>query len=986
MKILRIRLSNLNSLKGTHELDLTAEPLASAGLFAITGPTGAGKSTLLDAVTLALYGKAARYGNESNPEHVMSRHCGECSAEVEFEVSSGIYRAVWERHRAGKKASGNLQQPKRYIYDAAGEPLAQQIREAEQKIEDLLGLNYDRFLRSVLLAQGDFARFLKAKADERAELLESLTGTAIYSRLGRLAHTEASQREVALTTKVAIVEQIAVLESNQRLELEGLIKQGDEQREKLKKSIDSGAEMLGKISSLEDARKKEREARDEQTNTEAKRKSSEADLERFRLHLLTVPFAGDLATLKVVEDSSKSTTKNLEKAKTAYSKATSDLLIANHLLRASTNSAVASCQREAKEAEEVVIKETKTTSEARSWLDQHKPDAALADQVGDLAAAIGELKNARSSISRDWTQWKQSAHGVLPDDVSALPESLENDKEAQLGESITAFIEKAGKKQAVLEAAVKEAIKQLSLRKDHLDKAILVAKLEDHRHTLKTGEHCPLCGALEHPYAEGEAPGTEFSGLQAEVNTATEQLETSQEIQRFFAATLKQLSSGQNDLAEGVRRSDATCEQLKRLLEPLAILLPAPGDEDELRSGLQKRDQAYRAHLKEESDANTRKANAENTAKNARKNSEDLQKKLRKLPALPAPSDVGPITPENLSSVPDAEDAYTDAVTHEKTTTSQLADRTKDAKEAAKALAKVEQPLNASVADSEFETLDNLRSARLSTDTAKEIEALDGQLKERATAAKALTKQALRDIAKLLEEKVIEGQEAEAFRIDQGRLKQESDNLLEEQATRRSRLKTDDDNKKLRREQEKALEEDLKALVVWRRLRELIGSHDGSKFRRYAQSISLDILTRHANRHLAKLSDRYLICRDEEEDEALNLQIEDLHQAGVKRPMASLSGGESFLVSLALALGLSDLAGRTVRIDSLFVDEGFGSLDPETLEVAISALESLRQDHKTVGVISHVALLKERIATQIIVEKNSGGVSRIRVTPENRAK
>jgi len=986
MKILRIRLSNLNSLKGTHELDLTAEPLASAGLFAITGPTGAGKSTLLDAVTLALYGKAARYGNESNPEHVMSRHCGECSAEVEFEVSSGIYRAVWERHRAGKKASGNLQQPKRYIYDAAGEPLAQQIREAEQKIEDLLGLNYDRFLRSVLLAQGDFARFLKAKADERAELLESLTGTAIYSRLGRLAHTEASQREVALTTKVAIVEQIAVLESNQRLELEGLIKQGDEQREKLKKSIDSGAEMLGKISSLEDARKKEREARDEQTNTEAKRKSSEADLERFRLHLLTVPFEGDLATLKVVEDSSKSATKNLEKAKTAYSKATSDLLIANHLLRASTNSAVASCQREAKEAEEVVIKETKTTSEARFWLDQHKPDAALADQVGDLAAAIGELKNARNSISRDWTQWKQSAHEVLPDDVSALPESLENGKEAQLGESITAFIEKAGKKQAVLEAAVKEAIKQLSLRKDHLEKAKLVAKLEDHRHTLKTGEHCPLCGALEHPYAEGEAPGTEFSGLQAEVNTATEQLETSQETHRFFAATLKQLSSGQNDLAEGVRRSDATCEQLKRLLEPLAILLPAPGDEDELRSGLQKRDQAYRAHLKEESDANTRKTNAENTAKNARKNSEDLQKKLSKLPALPAPSDVGLITPENLSSVPAAEDAYTGAVTLEKTTTSQLADRTKDAKEAAKALAKVEQPLNASVADSEFETLDNLRSARLSTDTAKEIGALDGQLKERATAAKALIKQALRDIAQLLEERVIEGQEAEALRITQGRLKQESDNLLEEQATRRSRLKTDDDNQKLRREQEKALEVDLKALVVWRRLRELIGSHDGSKFRRYAQSISLDILTRHANRHLAKLSDRYLICRDEEEDEALNLQIEDLHQAGVRRPMASLSGGESFLVSLALALGLSDLAGRTVRIDSLFVDEGFGSLDPETLEVAISALESLRQDHKTVGVISHVALLKERIATQIIVEKNSGGVSRIRVTPENRTK
>ena len=101
--------------------------------------------------------------------------------------------------------------------------------------------------------------------------------------------------------------------------------------------------------------------------------------------------------------------------------------------------------------------------------------------------------------------------------------------------------------------------------------------------------------------------------------------------------------------------------------------------------------------------------------------------------------------------------------------------------------------------------------------------------------------------------------------------------------------------------------------------------------------------------------------------------------------MASLSGGESFLVSLALALGLSDLAGRTVRIDSLFIDEGFGSLDPETLEVAIDALESLRQHRKTVGVISHVELLKERIATQIIVEKRAGGTSAIRVVPEKQS-
>jgi len=98
--------------------------------------------------------------------------------------------------------------------------------------------------------------------------------------------------------------------------------------------------------------------------------------------------------------------------------------------------------------------------------------------------------------------------------------------------------------------------------------------------------------------------------------------------------------------------------------------------------------------------------------------------------------------------------------------------------------------------------------------------------------------------------------------------------------------------------------------------------------------------------------------------------------------MQSLSGGESFLASLALALGLSNLAGRTIQIDSLFIDEGFGSLDSDTLDTAISALESLGQEQKTVGVISHVDLLKERISTQIAVEKMTGGWSKIQIIPQ----
>ncbi|MCW3113729.1 MAG: Exonuclease SbcC [Segetibacter sp.] len=172
-------------------------------------------------------------------------------------------------------------------------------------------------------------------------------------------------------------------------------------------------------------------------------------------------------------------------------------------------------------------------------------------------------------------------------------------------------------------------------------------------------------------------------------------------------------------------------------------------------------------------------------------------------------------------------------------------------------------------------------------------------------------------------------------------------------------------------------EEQQKDCARWDKISQLIGSADGKKFSKFAQGLTLARLTELANRHLHKLSDRYRILKSAEKD--LELQIVDAYQADVIRPMTTLSGGESFLVSLSLALGLSDLAGSKTQINSLFIDEGFGTLDAETLDVAISALENLQASGKMIGIISHVEALKERIGTQIEVSKQPGGYSKIKV-------
>ncbi len=205
-------------------------------------------------------------------------------------------------------------------------------------------------------------------------------------------------------------------------------------------------------------------------------------------------------------------------------------------------------------------------------------------------------------------------------------------------------------------------------------------------------------------------------------------------------------------------------------------------------------------------------------------------------------------------------------------------------------------------------------------------------------------------------------------------------------------------NEKLRRNSEQSahfsnlklqLQDKQKEKTRWETISELIGSSSGDKFSRFAQSLTLQRLVALANRHVVRLNDRYRI-RKQPTDEAragadLELEIVDRHQADTIRPMQSLSGGESFLVSLGLALGLAELAGRSNRIDSLFIDEGFGSLDAATLDSALNVLETLQAQGKTIGVISHVETLKERIATQIQVEKLSGGISMTRVLTPLRA-
>ena len=277
----------------------------------------------------------------------------------------------------------------------------------------------------------------------------------------------------------------------------------------------------------------------------------------------------------------------------------------------------------------------------------------------------------------------------------------------------------------------------------------------------------------------------------------------------------------------------------------------------------------------------------------------------------------------------------------------------------------------ASIAEAEMGCLDSIE--------AEELNQQDQQLNQCLSISRHdLGNEQMRCAA--LEQEARTTQTEEELQAQLEQLRQQQDELSQQLGGVQVQLEKDAELRQNQRTLTDQIEKQQQEHCRWASLSELIGSADGTKFSRFAQSLTLAHLVSLANRHLQKLSDRYQLQK--RQGACVEMDIVDRYQADAVRSLESLSGGETFLVSLALALGLSDLARRNHPIDSLFIDEGFGTLDADTLDTALAALETLQAGGKTIGIISHVEALKERLTTQIQVRKNDSGNSTLAVIPK----
>ncbi|WP_028323495.1 AAA family ATPase [Desulfatirhabdium butyrativorans] len=616
MRILQIRFRNLNSLVGEWAIDLTHPAFLSDGIFAITGPTGAGKTTILDAICLALYGRTPRLPKiTKTANEIMSRQSGECFAEVVFETGQGRYRCHWSQHRARKKPDGELQAPRHEIADAeSGAIFETKLRGVADQIESATGMDFDRFTRSMLLAQGGFAAFLQAAPDERAPILEQITGTEIYSRISIKVHERRSDERAKLDALQAGISGMQLLsaEEEQRLllllEAKGL--QENECRQKIDRK-NREINWLERISRLEDARK---QIGEQHLDLQARLEAFIPERNRLDAATCALELAGDFAALKALrgeqdaengaraalqtslperqeallqaEEAVQAATAACDAAKAAQQQALPLIRSVRDLdvQIASAKAPIQSLRQAIEEAEtsreslRARLKQDCADLDTQTGALQHvlqqlaatRADEALVEQLAGIRERIEALRQLHAQLlarqqerrqaekqlqksTREWQTYQskleaaKQALAALQDNAARKRAELEHvlagrelsdwraehirlteqqalidkaweaarrSKDAirvlgELADRQTGLLQEKSErmdqlrsqseKQAALETERELLESQLSLIKR-------IEALEDARHQLRDGEPCPLCGAREHPFAEGNVP------------------------------------------------------------------------------------------------------------------------------------------------------------------------------------------------------------------------------------------------------------------------------------------------------------------------------------------------------------------------------------------------------------------------------------------------------------------------------------------------
>lgn len=985
MKILAIRGRNLASLEGDFEIDFTVEPLLSAGIFAISGPTGAGKSTLLDTMCLALFARTPRTDqakennvklqdvsneqlSQSDPRFLLRRGTSSGFAEVDFMALNGHrYRTRWSVARARDKENGRLQNPRLALYNLDKEEEEQGTRsDLQARIIDLIGLTFEQFTRSVLLAQNDFSTFLKAEQGEKASLLEKLTGTELYSAISRQIFERNARAKEAFDLIQTRIQGIELLTDEEENDLRIRLAGTEKELQRVEKAKAEQQALQEAVRSIE-----------QQITIRQRQQKEAADKLVHATELLTVArheYEKGVEEQQQSEARFKSLQQEILQARKLDIQLDAAIRDLSHSEQQLKNVTLRKGEAEKKYQAAILRQKLGMEEIARltAWRERYKEKESIAEQLSALLLHLDAASAARSGVeaaNRSIETLRQEVV-ALNKQLAGLQQTSANKQQAlkQAEEDYRSLEEKL---KAVDASALDKQIEKLRQEWEQLliEQARLEASgnIKDLRGRLQDGQPCPVCGSTHHPFVN-QAPVAPVSTLTLQLQDLSNKKETYIAHTRHLARLQQQLLQLHKELAD----SEAACKDMigkqqlsvsrqereETIVKEQSVQLTQSLSAADLLFGNGEWQKAWLRNPE------TFRKTLTDFARQWHENTEKLHQLERQESAQKAEC-------ESLAS-------FLPSLEKQAEESGQLHEKNRAAFSSLQAERK--KLLNGRSADSvEQEYIRRMEELK---ERLKKLSATQTEQSGIADQTRGIADQIAKDLteasADLLRRKAaldkwtadyLDSSGGEPLEVILSRYTQEKTELA-------FRLRTQTENKA----KVSGLQEELNVRRTeserWAKLNELAGSADGAKFRRIAQGYTLDILLNYANVQLRELTRRY---RLERVPETLALQVIDRDMCDEVRTVHSLSGGESFLVSLALALGLSSLSSNRMRVESLFIDEGFGSLDAETLRVAMDALESLRTQGRKIGVISHVQEMTERIPVRICVNRAGNGRSFLEV-------
>lgn len=1024
MRILKIKFENINSLKGKWSIDFTAaEYRKNHDIFVIHGPTGSGKTTLLDVITLALYGRTPRLEAINNGEggnELMTRGTGFCLASVTYSCSRGIFTSTFFQKRAGQKAGGRLQKAEYTLQNENGEVISSGAGSSLEKVTpEYIQLDYAQFCRSILLAQGEFSTFLKSGSRERAEILEKLTGTERYRLIGKKIAARFSEIKKAYQAKKERRDEAfeILLSEEQKKELEA-------QKEKLEKDLSGirkekealqeektrGLEFEKLKASADRARKNKEEARLKLENSAPLEEKLKAAGNASRCESVY----SALSSLENEQNHDENEVATLSIGIKAAGESL-DAAVRKHELLTASLSGLSSEEESLKKVWKKVRElDLHIKSSSQSLENERLHEAESERNLKNLELSLDELKKELSSSEKQLDSSRKYIEENARD--GGLEELLPRCK--ILNDSISEKrLQLEGKKSELkkLEGDILENRKQGDELKGELSEiegeierflssdAVFISRLL--ARNLKEGSPCPVCGV---PYrkippsctqgeldfsdedkAKAEEVSVVSSGLNGRYEDVSSRIKVLDERFLSLSAQKEKLAAA---IGEGEKELETREKNFQEELLPWKNLFSGTFDYDVLLSRKEKW-ASENSRLKEAEISQREKAERikalEPLIERSAASCKSFDQAVKKLE-----EEMGALVQEREKlygkKSPDAEESQfrekLEKMTGEASRALEEKLKFKEAcarKEAALAqlkhnisertpkLEKMQEEFNSRLSASGFRNCVHFLECRLDEEDRRRLEEEIRSVNENHAASCAALETAEKALTDFEASGKILRSQDELNELIEG-IASDCEKKENEFVEVKTRLSLD---LQKNREYETIMKEFnslQKEYGIWEQMDKWIGKADGSDLSVFVQSLAFSSLLNLANKNLFGITGRYTIVQ--KESGSLDFEIKDVYFED-NRSISNLSGGEQFIVSLSLALAISEFASRNVRVDSLFLDEGFGTLSGNLLTESINALKNLRRQSKMLGIITHVQDVIAEIDQKIEVKPGTDGTS-----------